>query len=269
MVSKNIFLGYIENQPAVFDYVARLLMDELKQFSLLVVVPAYNEAENLPETIADLREFVPWAKILVVDDGSVDDTEHTAARLGCQVLKMPFNVGIGGAVQAGYQYALAGNYDFAAQFDGDGQHRAQSLPGLLSAAIDNQADLVIGSRYLEENGYQTPFARRLGMRIFSRLVSFVVGQKISDSTSGFRVLSRRAITFCANVYPSDYPEVEVLPLLHFAGMKIMEAPAKMKQRFNGKSSITWTKAIYYMLKVILAIIITILREIPIRKREVA
>lgn len=244
-------------------------MNRLKQYSLLVVVPAYNEADNLPKTIADLRKFVPWADVLVVDDGSDDNTAPTAAHLGCQLLKMPFNVGIGGAVQTGFQFALAGDYDFAAQFDGDGQHSAQSLPGLLAAAIDNQADLVIGSRYMEDNAYKTPIARRLGMRVFSRLVSLVVRQKISDSTSGFRVLSRRAIAFCAATYPSDYPEVEVLPLLHFAGLAIMEVPAKMRQRYNGKSSITWTKAIYYMVKVILAISITILREMPVRKREVA
>lgn len=238
------------------------LEEQSKQYSTLIVVPAFNETDNLSGTVADLRRHVSWADILVVDDGSTDNTAVAAKSLGCKLLRLPFNIGIGGAVQVGYKFARENNYELAVQFDGDGQHSAVSLPKMLEAVIDGRGDLVIGSRYLEDNDYVTPLARRMGMVIFSKIVSRVTGQKITDSTSGYRVLNRRAIAFCADTYPSDYPEVEVLPLVHFAGLKIAEVPVRMNRRQSGKSSITWSKAIYYMFKVVLAISISLLREKP-------
>lgn len=249
------------------------IMNEQKKYddshSLLIIMPSYNEADNLTAAVLDLRENLSDVDILVVDDGSTDRTKEVALDLGCRLLKLPFNIGIGGAVQTGYKYAYEKGYAFAVQFDGDGQHSAKSLPKMISVAKSGSWDLVIGSRYLEDNEYFTPLARRMGMVIFSRIVSMVVHQKITDSTSGFRVLSRRAIEFCANNYPADYPEVEVIPQLYFAGLTITEVPAGMKKRQRGKSSITWSKAIYYMVKVVLAISISLLREKPDKGREVA
>lgn len=246
--------------------ISSAIEEKIKQYSLLIIVPAFNEANNLAGTIADLNKYVPWADVLVVDDGSTDDTSQVAKSLGCRVLRMPFNIGIGGAVQAGYKFAQEEDYDLATQFDGDGQHAAKSLPMMLAASIEGQGDLIIGSRYLEANDYVTPLARRLGTAIFSKIVSYIIGQKITDSTSGFRVLNRQAIAFCAETYPSDYPEVEVLPLIHFAGLTIAEAPVQMNRRQSGTSSITWSRALYYMIKVILAISISLLREKPPRRK---
>ncbi len=237
--------------------------------SFLIIMPSYNEAGNLPSAVLDLRDTLPDVDILVVDDGSTDDTAKVARELGCRLLKLPFNVGIGGAVQAGYKFAFEKGYSYAAQFDGDGQHSAKSLPKMIEVAKSGDWDLVIGSRYLDENEYKTPLARRMGMVIFSRIVSTVIKKKITDSTSGFRVLSKRAIEFCAKDYPSDYPEVEVIPQLHFAGLTITEVSAEMKERQVGKSSITWSRAIYYMVKVVLAISISLLREKPVKKKKVA
>lgn len=234
-------------------------------YAILIVIPAYNEGENLPATVADVRGYLPHAEILVVDDGSTDNTASVAKELGCRLLKMPFNVGIGVSVQAGFQFAREHDFDFAVQFDGDGQHSAESLSRMLEAAIGGEADLVIGSRYLDENDYETPVARRMGMVIFSRIISLILKQRITDSTSGFRVLNREAIEFCADNYPADYPEVEILPLLHFDGIRIMEVPVIMRARQNGRSSITWSKAAYYMVKVVLAISISLLRERPERR----
>ena len=237
--------------------------------SLLVIMPSYNEADNLPSAVLDIRNNLTDTDILVIDDGSIDETAKVARDLGCRLLRLPFNVGIGGAVQAGYKFADEKGYSYAVQFDGDGQHSAASLPKMVEVARGGSWDLVIGSRYLEVNEYHTPFARRMGMVIFSRIVSMVIRQKITDSTSGFRVLSKRAIEFCAMNYPSDYPEVEVIPQLHFAGLTITEVPADMKERESGRSSITWSRAIYYMVKVVLAISISLLREKPIKRKEVA
>lgn len=230
------------------------------------MMPSYNEADNLPSVVQDVRDNLPDADLLVIDDGSTDDTARVAASLGCELLKLPFNIGIGGAVQAGFNFANDHEYDFAVQFDGDGQHSGSSLPRMIKTAIGGQWDLVIGSRYLQKNDYVTPMMRRMGMVIFSKIVSLIIREKITDSTSGFRVAGKRAIAFCAGNYPSDYPEVEVLPQLHFAGLRMTEVPVEMKRRQSGKSSITWSKAFYYMIKVILAISISLLREKPEKRK---
>jgi hypothetical protein len=244
-------------------------LNTFKEKRTLVVVPAYNEEANLKATVTDLRENLNFADILVVDDGSTDNTALVARQLGCKIISLPFNLGVGAAVQTGFKYAKLKGYEMVVQFDGDGQHAASSIPKLIRALVANKVDMVIGSRYLLKSQYQTPIARRIGMMILSKAISMIVGRKITDCTSGFRVLNKRAIDFCADVYPTDYPEAEILPTLHYAGLTFIEEPATITPRLAGRSSITWTRAIYYMVKVILAVYIVTLRKKAISKKGVA
>lgn len=227
---------------------------------VLVIVPAYNEEANIAAVVADVRHHAPFADIVVINDGSSDGTAGRAIAAGVAVLSLPFNVGIGAAVQTGFQYAHENCYDTAIQFDGDGQHDGAAIATLLEG-LEN-VDVVIGSRYLGAGNYTAPLARRSGMVVLSAIVSTIVGRRFTDTTSGFRALGRRAISLCAKTYPSDYPEVEVLPIMHRAGLKVIEVPVTMNPRQGGTSSITWARAIYYMVKVILAILIELLRKAP-------
>jgi glycosyltransferase involved in cell wall biosynthesis len=228
---------------------------------ILVVVPAYNEEESLPGVIRDLRENVPAADVLVVNDGSRDETVHVARKLGVMVLDLPFNLGIGGAVQAGFLYAERNAYDIAVQFDGDGQHLAGEINKLLGPLMAKQADLVVGSRFLSIGGYKAPVFRKLGIGIFSFVLSRILGMTVTDSTSGFRAANRRVIEFFAHTYPDDYPEVEALVLLHKAGLRMAEVAITMRERTGGKSSITPMRSIYYMTKVLMAIFIDLMKKV--------
>jgi len=226
----------------------------------LVIIPAYNEEESLPNVIRDLREQASDVDIVVVDDGSRDATARTAEGLGVHVLRLPFNLGIGGAVQAGYRYAHRLNYDIAVQFDGDGQHVAAEIPSLVRPLEDGIADISVGSRFLTEGGYQSPIFRKMGIWVFSGVLSRILGMKVTDTTSGFRACNRQAIEFFSRIYPEDYPEVESLVLLHRAGFKIVERPVKMRDRTGGRSSITPVRSVYYMVKVLLAIFIDLMKK---------
>lgn len=228
----------------------------------LVIIPALNEADSIAHVIGQIRQHAPWADIAVINDGSTDETSAIAAAHGAIVLNMPYNVGIGSAVQTGFIYAAKHGYDVAVQNDGDGQHNPAEIPLLLQALQESDADLIIGSRYIEDRGYVTPFERRVGILILAAIVSRVIGQKITDPTSGFRASSRRAIELCARLYPYDYPEPEAIVLLHRAGLKIREIPVTMNPRYGGRSSITPFRSAYYMIKVILAILIGLLRAKP-------
>jgi glycosyltransferase involved in cell wall biosynthesis len=227
----------------------------------LIIVPAYNEEASIPGVIRDLREYVPTVDVIVVNDGSRDATSRIARSMGVKVLDLPFNLGIGGAVQAGYLYALENGHDVAVQFDGDGQHCACEIKKLTGPIAAGKADLVVGSRFLASGEYKTPVFRRLGIGIFSFVLSRVLGKKITDSTSGFRAANRRVIEFFARTYPDDYPEVESLVLLHKMNMRIEEAPAVMRERTGGKSSITPIRSIYYMAKVLMAIFIDLMKRV--------
>lgn len=228
---------------------------------ILVIVPAYNEEQSISRVLGNLRRHAPFAEVLVVDDGSQDNTAAEARAGGATVLVLPFNLGIGGAMQTGYKYAQENNYDICVQYDGDGQHDASYIPLLISNLLEGSADVIIGSRYLGKNNtHQTPLVRRLGTFLFSRIISLILQQKITDATSGFRSLSKRALEICARNYPSDYPEVEILPIFHYARLKVREIPVDMKERAGGRSSITWPQAIYYMVKVVLAIFVGTLRR---------
>ncbi len=225
---------------------------------ILVIIPAYNEERSLPKVIAGIRKF-PGIDIVVINDGSKDDTSAAARNAGVNVIDLPFNLGIGGAVQTGYLFAFKNGYDVAVQVDADGQHNPGDLLKITGPVIDGAADMVVGSRYIESTGYKTPLARKLGMLIFSAVVSFINGQPLHDTTSGYRAVSKRVIQFFVDNYPTDYPEVEALVLLKRNGFTIQEVPVTMAHRVHGESSITPVKSVYYMIKVLLALFMNLLR----------
>jgi len=227
----------------------------------LIIIPAYNEEASLPGVIRDLREHIPDADVLVVNDGSRDATARVARAMGAALLDMPFNLGIGGAVQAGCLYALRNDYDIAVQFDGDGQHLAAEIRKLIEPLVEGKADLVIGSRFLVPGGYRAPLLRKIGINIFSFVLSRILDTAVTDSTSGFRAANRRVIEFFARTYPDDYPEVEALVLLHKINMRMTEVPVIMRERTGGTSSITPIRSAYYMTKVLMAIFIDLMKKV--------
>jgi glycosyltransferase involved in cell wall biosynthesis len=234
-----------------------------RQPRCLAVVPAFNEAGAIAATVADIRAHAPGFDVVVVDDGSRDGTAAIARSAGARVIELPFNVGIGGAVQTGFKYADAGGYDVAVQVDGDGQHDARHLPGLLAQLQERpELNMVVGSRFLSEAGFRSTRARRLGIRVFARVLSVIVGQPVTDPTSGLRMVDRQGIELFARDYPHDYPEVEAVLLLHFHRLRSAEVPVTMRARTTGASSINAHRSAYYMAKVLLAIAVGILRARP-------
>ena len=228
---------------------------------ILVIMPAYNEAESIQRVILSVKKEISQADILVINDGSRDTTSHIAKGLGVTVIDLPYNMGIGAAMQTGYRYAAAHGYDIAVQVDADGQHPPDQVKYLLSPIVEQRADVVIGSRFLGKGKYHPSFVRNIGMKIFSILVSLIMGRRATDTTSGFRAVNTKAIRFFAQNYPEDYPEVEAVVLLHKAGFHIAEVPVKMEARVGGQSSITPLQAIYYMVKVLLAVFIDMLKKV--------
>lgn len=226
---------------------------------ILIVIPAYNEEDSLGRVLRNVREAIPLADIVVVNDGSVDATAEIADGYGATVLSLPFNLGIGSAMQTGFLFARDRSYDIAVQVDGDGQHDPREIPALIEHLRTNSADVVIGSRYIEDRGYITPKLRRIGIVILSGLISLLVGKRVTDPTSGFRAMNRRTLHFCADDYPFDYPEPESVILFKRAGLEIEEIPVTMNPRYGGQSSITPLRSAYYMVKVIMAILIDLLR----------
>ncbi|NWF93014.1 MAG: glycosyltransferase family 2 protein [Syntrophaceae bacterium] len=222
---------------------------------VLVIIPAYNEEGAIREVVQGVKNHLPRADVLVVNDGSRDRTSDIARENGALVLDLPFNLGIGGAMQAGYKYAFQKGYEVAIQVDGDGQHDPKEIPKLLNALEEREVDMVIGSRFIGDSEFKSSRMRRIGISIFSRVISWIVGQKITDPTSGFRAANRKAIQLFSFDYPQDYPEPEVLVLLHQYGLKMAEVPIGMSKRYAGESSITRVRSIYYMIKVLLAILV--------------
>lgn len=215
----------------------------------LVIVPAYNEAGSVAQVVDDLREHFPQADVLVVDDGSTDGT-HAAVPPHAKVLRLPFNLGIGGAVQAGYRYACMHGYEIAFQIDGDGQHPADQAHKLIRAMQETGADMVIGSRFLTDDpNYTPPAARAAGIGVVRLMVRALTGLRMTDCTSGYRACNRDVIHAFARWYPEDYPEPEVILLLHRAGFRIAETPVTMRERTAGQTSIPFLKGVFYILKV--------------------
>lgn len=229
----------------------------------LAVVPAFNESATIVAVVEALREHAPQFDTLVIDDGSSDETYLHAFRAGAKVIKLPFNVGIGGAVQTGFVYAREHGYDFVAQVDADGQHDSLELVRLIEAMERESVDMVCGSRFLsDDHHYPAPISRRTGIHIFAFLLSRIVGMRVSDPTSGFRLYNRRAIELFARDYPHDYPEVEAILLMHAHRLRSCEIPAQMRPRLTGESAISSTQSVYYMVKVLLAVFVGLFRRSP-------
>lgn len=228
---------------------------------ILVIVPAYNEEDNLGDLVHNLRSLKePSIDILVINDCSTDGTLRRCRELGVQVIDLPCNLGIGGAVQTGYKYAWKHGYDIAIQVDGDGQHKAEYIPALIEPILQNEADFVIGSRYIVKQGFQSSAVRRAGIRYFSLLIGLVTGQAVTDPTSGFRACNSKILKKFNEYYPKDYPEPETIVLLKRHRYRISEVPVMMQERLNGVSSISPLKSAYYLTKVSLAIIIDVFRR---------
>ncbi len=233
---------------------------------ILIIVPAYNEADNIRDVIRKLHaENGDW-DVLVINDASTDNTSVIARETGyAEVIDLPYNLGIGGCVQTGFRYARNKDYDFALQFDGDGQHNEKEIGKLLEIILNNEADVVIGSRFRRKhNGFKSSSSRRMGIRVFEWFSYILIRQRITDHTSGFRAYNRRAVRFLANYYPSDYPEPEVVILLGKNGFKIRETFTQMHERKGGVSSIPLTKGPYYMIKVMLSMFMSAIRSKIIR-----
>ncbi len=230
---------------------------------LVAIVPAWNEADAIGGVIDEIRSVDPAIDVVVVDDASSDETAAVAESHGAIVLRLLFNVGIGGAVQTGFRYARDGGYAIAVRLDGDGQHVASELPKLLAPIESGEADLVIGSRFVEPDpNYRPPFARRMGIRIFARLVSLLGRQRVTDTTSGFVALNRRGIELFAVQYPHDYPEVEATLVALRSGLRLEQVQVDMRERQAGSSSITFVRSLYYIVKVTLALLVASLRRYP-------
>ena len=233
----------------------------------LIIVPAYNEEVNLADVIDSICATAPWADIAVVNDGSCDATPEVARAKGVILLNLPYNLGIGGAVQTGYVFACEQGYDVAVQIDGDGQHDPIYLPVLLYPLEAGSADLVVGSRFIGPTSFHSSVARRAGIQWFAKVVSLLIGQRVTDTTSGFRAANRRAIQLFAADYPQDYPEPESIVLAHRAGLRLCEVPVEMHERQGGRSSINPWRSVYYMIKVTLAVLMSVVRPVSLQGRD--
>ncbi len=226
----------------------------------LIIIPAYNEEKCIKKVVDNVMEVNNNVDVLVVNDGSKDDTLIEAKKTKAKVLNLPFNLGIGGAVQAGYLYAYKNNYDVAIQLDGDGQHNPKYIEEMVNIIKENKAEMVIGSRFIEETGYNQTFARMFGIRIIRVIMKIFTGKKIFDPTSGYRAVNKRIIKKFSENYPYDYPEPDTNMRLLKEKVQIMEIPVEMHNRETGKSSITPLKSIYYMIKVTLAMLICVIEK---------
>ena len=235
----------------------------------LAIVPAHNEVEAIDSTVAAVHRWAPDFDVVVVDDGSTDATAERARAAGAEVLRLPFNLGIGGAMQSGYIYAREHDYEVAVQVDGDGQHDPRHIRDLLARLNgDPELNMVTGSRFLERDrdGYRSSAARRVGIRVFARVVSLITGRRVTDPTSGFRMTDRRGIELFARDYPHDYPEVEAILLMHAHRLGSCEIPVRMHPRLTGESAISSTQSVYYMVKVLLAVFVGLFRARPPAER---
>ena len=237
----------------------------------IAIVPAHNEEGAVGGVVAELKAFDPQLDVVVVDDGSRDETAEVAAAAGAFVVTLPFNLGIGAAVQTGFKFALEQGYELAVRLDGDGQHDPQELPKLLAPLDRGEADIVVGSRFapvpadadVDGNEHRPALARRVGIVFFARFVSLLTHQRVTDTTSGFQALNARGIAIFAADYPHDYPEVEATVMVYKHRLRLVEVPVRMREREHGQSSITAIRSVYYVLKVTLALLVGMVRRYPV------
>lgn len=226
----------------------------------LVIIPAYNESASIKETVREIQNKAKGFDYVVINDCSKDNTRQICEENGFNVVNLPINLGIGGAVQTGYRYAYKNGYDMAVQVDGDGQHDPEFLEKMAEYLVETKADMVIGSRFIEKQGFQSSGTRRIGIKYFTILIKVLTGKTITDPTSGLRLVNRDIIEMFAYDYPKDYPEPESSVAVLRRGKKIQEIPVVMRERNGGVSSISLKKSVYYMVKVSLAILIERIRK---------
>lgn len=234
----------------------------------LVIIPVYNEEKKIQSVIRGVREHLPLSEILIVDDGSRDNTRQKAEAEGAKIIPHPYNLGYGTALQTGYKYALREGYDAIVQMDGDGQHDPSSIADLLASLQKDEADIVIGSRFLnaretesDPSVYRAPFTRKVGMELFSTITSLLIHEKITDSTSGYQAMNRKVLEWVSSdKFPCDYPDADVIIMLHRAGFRIREFPVRMFPSQNKKSMHSGWKPLYYIFKMFLSILVTLMRK---------
>lgn len=222
---------------------------------ILVIIPAYNEEGNILNTISDLKKYQPEIDKIVINDSSIDNTKELLIKENIDYIDLPINLGIGGGVQTGYLYAYYNGYDIAIQVDGDGQHCASEIQKLIDPIVRGEADITIGSRFITKEGFQSSFARRLGISFLSRLILCLTHKRVYDVTSGFRAVNRKYIELFSKEYAQDYPEPESIVVAAKNGAAIKEVPVIMRERSSGTSSISSFKSLLYMAKVTLAIVV--------------
>jgi glycosyltransferase involved in cell wall biosynthesis len=227
---------------------------------VLVVIPAHDEEESLPRTLAEVSTRSPGVDVLVVDDGSRDRTAEVARSAGAPVVRHPINLGVGGALQTGFRFAIAHGYEVAVQLDADGQHDPADLPAVIAPVLRGEFDVAIGSRYLRPTGYRAPLTRRIGMRLFSTLTRLAIGHPVADTTSGFRAYGRRVMEVCQHDLPQDFPDAPLLIDLARRGFRIGEVPVRMRERQAGRSFYTFGRSLYYPYKNLLASLMAMLQR---------
>jgi len=232
----------------------------LNKNNLAIIIPAYNEAGRIATSIAGIRKFGN-ADVVIVNDGSDDDTAGEAKAAGARVIELPFNLGYGAALQTGFKYALDKGYEFAVQMDADGQHDPLSMEALISPVLKDEVDVVIGSRFLDKGNYKAPFVRRMGMYFFGIITSVVTGRRITDPTSGFQALNKKVMEFYASdAYPADYPDADVIIMLYRQGFRFKEVPVIMHNAAKRSMHGGILKPLYYIFKMMLSIFVTLLRK---------
>lgn len=232
----------------------------------LIIIPAHNEAGGIARLIADIRAKAPGVDVAVVDDGSTDSTNFEVSKTGATVIRLPFNLGYGGALQTGFKYAISRGYQYTVQMDADGQHEPSYIPRLLEPIKAGLADMALGSRFMGLGEYRSTFLRGTGMKLFGSIASIIIGRRVTDPTSGFQAMNREVMRFYASdLYPIDFPDADVLIMLHRAGLKSVEIPVEMYRRAEGVSMHSGLKPVYYVFKMLLSILVTLLRENTFRK----
>ena len=234
----------------------------------IAIVPAYNEERNIGRVLDELRRFDASLDVVVVSDGSVDGTARVAREHGAYVVSLPFNLGIGGAVQTGFRFAHDNGYDLVVRCDGDGQHDPAELPKVLAPVLAGEADIAVGTRFAQVDGYRSSATRRVGIRLLAAVVSAIAHQRLTDTTSGFQALNRRALDLFAADYPHDYPEVEGMVMTIKHRLRLVEVPVRMREREHGNSSITAVRSIYYMVKVLVALFVGLFRRAVVPAEDV-